>query len=80
VGELAGLIREESLLIELGSGASKKVRLLLEQLRPSAYVGVDISKEFLLNATATLARDYPWLRGASRLCGLQRRPRYPARR
>ena len=62
VGELAGLIREESLLIELGSGASKKVRLLLEQLRPSAYVGVDISKEFLLNATATLARDYPWLR------------------
>lgn len=59
--ELAELIGTECLLVELGSGASKKVRLLLEQLRPSAYVGVDISKEFLLTSTQALARDYPWL-------------------
>lgn len=59
--ELAGLIGAECLLVELGSGASKKVRLLLEGLRPSGYVGVDISKEFLLASTQTLARDYPWL-------------------
>ncbi len=59
--ELAELIGAECLLVELGSGASKKVRLLLEQLRPSAYVGVDISKEFLLTSTQALARDYPWL-------------------
>ena len=59
--ELAELIGAECLLVELGSGASKKVRLQLEQLRPSAYVGVDISKEFLLTSTQALARDYPWL-------------------
>ena len=40
---------------------SEKVRLLLEELRPSGYVGVDISKEFLLTSTETLAHDYPWL-------------------
>ncbi len=59
--DLAGLVGAESLLIELGSGASRKVRLLLERLRPGGYVGVDISKEFLLASTAELARDYPWL-------------------
>jgi dimethylhistidine N-methyltransferase len=59
--DLVRLVGAECLLVELGSGASKKVRLLLEELRPSAYVGVDISKAFLLASTATLARDYPWL-------------------
>ena len=59
--DLVGLIGAECLLVELGSGASKKVRLLLEELRPSGYVGVDISKEFLLSSTRTLASDYPWL-------------------
>jgi len=59
--ELGELLGSECMLVELGSGASKKVRLLLEQLRPSAYVGVDISKEFLLSSTRALARDYPWL-------------------
>jgi dimethylhistidine N-methyltransferase len=59
--ELVRLIGAECLLVELGSGASKKVRLLLEELRPSGYVGVDISKEFLLASTTTLAHDYPWL-------------------
>ena len=59
--ELVELIGAECLLVELGSGASRKVRLLLEHLRPSAYVGVDISKEFLLTSTEALARDYPWL-------------------
>lgn len=61
VAELVEHIGPDCLLIELGSGASKKVRLLLEQLRPSGYMGVDISKEFLLRSTQTLASDYPWL-------------------
>ena len=59
--ELVDHIGPDCLLVELGSGASKKVRLLLEQLRPSSYLGVDISKEFLLSSTQTLATDYPWL-------------------
>jgi dimethylhistidine N-methyltransferase len=61
VEELVERIGSECLLVELGSGASKKVRLLLEQLRPSGYLGVDISKEFLLASTRKLALDYPWL-------------------
>ncbi len=61
VDDIVDLIGPDCLLIELGSGASKKVRLLLEQLRPSSYLGVDISKEFLLSSTRTLAADYPWL-------------------
>ena len=59
--EIAELAGEQCLLIELGSGASKKIRLLLESLRPSAYLGVDISKEFLLTSTRRLAEDFPWL-------------------
>lgn len=50
-----------SVLVELGSGASEKVRLLLDALRPSAYLGIDISREFLQGATRRLAQDYPWL-------------------
>lgn len=61
VDELVEYIGPDCLLVELGSGASKKVRLLLEQLRPSSYLGIDISKEFLLSSTQTLALDYPWL-------------------
>ncbi|MFO1432516.1 MAG: L-histidine N(alpha)-methyltransferase [Candidatus Competibacteraceae bacterium] len=58
---IAALVGPDCLLIELGSGASKKVRLLLETLRPSQYLGVDISKDFLLQSTRQLAADYPWL-------------------
>ena len=61
LADLVELIGPQSLLIELGSGASRKVRLLLEELRPRGYVGVDISKEFLLSSTRRLAHDYPWL-------------------
>lgn len=59
--EIAELVGPDVVLIELGSGASKKVRLLLDCLRPAAYVGVDISKDFLLESTYRLAADYPWL-------------------
>ena len=46
-------------LIELGSGASRKVRLLLEALHPTSYLGIDISEDFLLSSTQRLAADYP---------------------
>lgn len=50
-----------AVLVELGSGASEKIRLLLDALRPRAYLGIDISRDFLLDATRRLAHDYPWL-------------------
>ncbi|MCB1775169.1 MAG: L-histidine N(alpha)-methyltransferase [Gammaproteobacteria bacterium] len=59
--DLVRRIGAECLLVELGSGASRKVRLLLEGLHPGGYMGVDISREFLLESTELLASDYPWL-------------------
>lgn len=49
-------------LIEIGSGSSRKTRLLLNAMRSLArYVPVDISAEFLRDAAAGLSRDFPWL-------------------
>jgi len=49
-------------LVEYGSGASLKTRLLIRALRPSAYVPVDISAEALAGAARRLAREFGWLR------------------
>ncbi|RKR07617.1 dimethylhistidine N-methyltransferase [Kushneria sinocarnis] len=54
-------VGRETTLIELGSGASRKIRLLLDALRPSRYAGIDISRDFLIDSTERLAVDYPWL-------------------
>lgn len=48
-------------LIEYGSGASVKSRLLIDALRPSAYIPVDISADALRHAAAELRRLFPWL-------------------
>jgi dimethylhistidine N-methyltransferase len=49
-------------LIEPGSGSSEKVRLLLNSIRPTAYVPLDISADFLLESALKLGREFPWLR------------------
>jgi len=59
--EIASRVAPGTVLVELGSGASEKVRLLLDALRPRAYLGIDISRDFLLDSTRRLAHDYPWL-------------------
>ena len=47
-------------LIELGSGSSHKIRLLLDLLKDvSGYVPVDISAEHLRRAAEAVARDHP---------------------
>lgn len=52
-------------LVELGSGASRKTRLLLEAMHDQAsgsrYVPIDVSEDALRAAADTLARAYPWL-------------------
>ena len=60
--EIADLVGPQASLVEFGSGAGIKVRLLLAALDPAAYIPVDISREHLLNAAASLARDFPHLR------------------
>lgn len=59
--DIANVVGRDATLIELGSGASRKVRLLLEAVRPTSYLGIDISRDFLLDSTRRLAADYPWL-------------------
>ena len=60
--EIAAQIGPHSRLIEFGSGASTKARILLEALdRPAAYVPVDISREHLRDAAISLAEDFPLL-------------------
>jgi L-histidine Nalpha-methyltransferase len=60
--EIAAQMGPHCRLIEFGSGASHKVRILLQALdRPAAYVPVDISREHLREAAASLAGDFPEL-------------------
>jgi dimethylhistidine N-methyltransferase len=58
---IADAIGPDTILFELGSGSSSKIRLLLDALRPSAYVPMDISKNHLFRSANALAKDYPWL-------------------
>lgn len=59
--EIAACLGPDVTLLELGSGSSVKIRLLLEALQPLLYVPVDISREHLLQSAKTLAEDFPWL-------------------
>jgi L-histidine N-alpha-methyltransferase len=60
--EMAALFGPRCVLIEYGSGSSRKTRLLLDRLNePAAYVPVDISAEHLLHSARALAIRYPGL-------------------
>jgi len=59
--EIAQLIGDRCVLIEPGSGNSEKVRLLLDDLKPAAYLPMDISRDFLFNAANQISSEYPWL-------------------
>src|SRR5882757_9718666 len=59
---IADRIGENALLVELGSGASTKTRLLLDRLPDlAAYVPVDISRTHLMAAAQRIASAYPGL-------------------
>lgn len=60
VGEIAELSGPNAALVEYGSGAGVKVRLLLDTLvRPAAYVPIDISAEQLSRVASEIAEEYP---------------------
>jgi len=60
--EIAARIGPRVRLIEFGSGASTKVRLLLDALdKPSSYVPIDISGGMLHLAASAIAADFPAL-------------------
>jgi dimethylhistidine N-methyltransferase len=61
-GEIAGLIAPGSALVEFGSGASTKTRILLDAApQVGVYVPIDISQTALDEAAAAIRRDYPKL-------------------
>jgi L-histidine Nalpha-methyltransferase len=56
--EIADLAGPQAQLIEFGSGSSDKTRILLDALRPSHYVPIDISRDQLAAAADALVSQY----------------------
>ena len=74
VHEIGELVGPRAALIEYGSGAGVKIRLLLDALRgAAAYVPIDISHEQLARVSSELAGDYPTV-AIRPLCGDYTRP------
>ena len=61
IGEVVRLLGPDTQLVEFGSGAGVKTRLLIEHLEPSLYVPVEIAESALREACTDLARRFPWL-------------------
>jgi dimethylhistidine N-methyltransferase len=59
--EIASHVGTGSLLVEPGGGSCAKVHIILEGLKPLAYVPMDISRDHLHMAAKELAAAYPWL-------------------
>jgi dimethylhistidine N-methyltransferase len=53
---------EHRVLVEYGSGSSTKTPLLLNALKPSAYMPIDVSQSALDGAAHALQADYPAMR------------------
>lgn len=60
--EMAELIGGDFALIEYGSGVSRKTRILIEAAHPQLYMPVDISRQSLMQSSAKLSSDFPWLK------------------
>ena len=60
--EIVGALGPQVRLVELGSGAARKTRILLDAMTGIEYVPVDIDDEMLQRSARDLLRDYPDLR------------------
>src|SRR3569833_3376731 len=57
--DVARRLGDDHVVVELGCGASDKARILLQAVRPRAYVPIDISRASLLACAAHLVEDHP---------------------
>jgi dimethylhistidine N-methyltransferase len=57
--DITALIPKGAALIEFGSGASTKTRIVLRAAQIASYVPVDISGEFLAEQAEALKREFP---------------------
>jgi dimethylhistidine N-methyltransferase len=56
--EMAAMLGAGAAVIEPGAGASTKTRILLRAIRPSAYVPIDISGDFLRESALALQTEF----------------------
>ncbi len=56
---IAELFGVKNVILEPGAGNMRKVRTLFEAAEPEGYIGIDISKKEVINASYALARDFP---------------------
>jgi dimethylhistidine N-methyltransferase len=69
IQEMAGVIGPNAVVLEPGSGAGVKIRLLLKALQsPAAYVPIEISSDALRRSTNILQMEFPDL-NIYPLCG-----------
>lgn len=71
--EIAERVGSGSAIVEYGSGAGRKTRILIRALEPRAYVAIDISGEQLRVAASGLAAEFPHVRVFA-ICGDYTRP------
>ena len=57
--EFAALLGRGEAVVEFGSGSSMKTPILLRAIRPTAYVPIDISGEFLRESALGLQAEFP---------------------
>ena len=57
--EVAALVPPGSAIVEFGAGSATKTPILLEALRPAAYVPVDISGDYLEASAAEVDERFP---------------------
>lgn len=77
---IARLVGSDATLVEFGSGASHKTRILLDALpAPRRYVAIDISGAFLASACARIDACYPALEVVPLCADYSRAVRLPPR-
>ena len=59
--DIVSLLNKDCLLIEPGGGSCSKVRIFVNDLRPSMYVPMDISKQHMLASAKQISKEIPWL-------------------
>jgi dimethylhistidine N-methyltransferase len=57
--EIARLACKDCAIVEFGSGSSTKTPLLLEAMKPAAYVPIDISGDYLRESAARVDAQFP---------------------
>lgn len=60
--EICACLGSDCVLVEPGSGSSRKVRPLLDKLEPHTYMPLDISSDYLRSVARDLAVEYPHIK------------------